>query len=104
MRQRSVTPRYSLAILLTVAALMAGWSHGVHAQPQPAGALVIAWPVTLVPARSDPAETPAQTTPFPFLYALHDGLARPPPLRRLRSSPAGSWPDVPDGPAPPFLP
>ena len=78
MRQRRMTPRSSLALLLTVAALLVGWSPSLRAQPQPAGVLVIAWPVTIVPAWFDPAETPAQITPFAFLYALHDGLVRPP--------------------------
>jgi peptide/nickel transport system substrate-binding protein len=90
-----MTPRSSLAILLTVAVLLVGWSHGLSAQP--AGELVIAWPVTIVPAWFDPAETPAQITPFAFLYALHDGLVRPLPGERMGNSLAASWTESPDG-------
>jgi peptide/nickel transport system substrate-binding protein len=97
MSQRSLTPRSSLALLLTVAALLVGWSHSLRAQPQPAGALVIAWPVTIVPTWFDPAETPAQITPFAFLYALHDGLVRPLPGERMGRSLAASWTESPDG-------
>jgi peptide/nickel transport system substrate-binding protein len=97
MSKWNVKPRYSLAILLTVAAVMVGWSHGLSAQPQPAGALVIAWPVTIVPAWFDPAETPAQITPFGILYALHDGLVRPLPGERMGNSLAASWAESPDG-------
>src|SRR5262249_43025319 len=97
MRQQNMTPHYSLAILFTVAALMGGWTHGFSAQPQPAGALVIAWPVTIVPAWFDPAETPAQITPFAFLYALHDGLVRPLPGDGMATSLAASWTESPDG-------
>src|SRR5712691_4357407 len=79
MRKWSMKPRYSIAILLTVAVLMVGWGLGLGAQPQPAGEVVIAFPVTIAPAWFDPAETPAQITPFAFLYALHDGLVRPLP-------------------------
>src|SRR5881409_36336 len=97
MRKWSVKPRYSLVILLTVAALMVGWCHGLSAQPQPTGELVIAWPVTIVPAWFDPAETPAQITPFGILYALHDGLVRPLPGERMGNSLATSWTESPDG-------
>ena len=97
MRQRSITPRSSIAIVLLVVALMVGWRHSLRAQPQPAGALVIAWPVTIVPAWFDPAETPAQITPFGILYALHDGLVRPLPGERMGNSLAASWTESPDG-------
>src|SRR5262249_8777513 len=98
MRQRSLTPRSSLALLLTVAALLGGWSsRSLRAQPQPAGTLVIAWPVTIVPAWFAPAEPPAQIPPFAFLYALHDGLVRPLPGERMGPSLAASWTESPDG-------
>src|SRR5215472_12502233 len=97
MRQQNMTLHYSLTILLTVATLLVGWSHGLRAQPQPAGELVIAWPVTIVPVWFDPAETPAQITPFAFLYTLHDGLVRPLPGERMGNSLAASWTESPDG-------
>jgi len=97
MSKGSMNPHSSLTILFTVAALLVGWTHGLSAQPQPAGALVIAWPVTIVPAWFDPAETPAQITPFGILYALHDGLVRPLPGERMGNSLAASWTESPDG-------
>src|SRR3989475_9581185 len=89
--------RYSRTILLTLATVLVAWSHGLSAQAPPAGALVIAWPVTIVPAWFDPAETPAQITPFAFLYALHDGLVRPLPGERMGTSLAAAWTESPDG-------
>src|SRR5262249_10579396 len=97
MRKRGMKLRYSITILLAMAVLLVGWSHGLRAQPQPAGELVIAWPVTIVPVWFDPAETPAQITPFAFLYALHDGLVRPLPGERMGNSLAVSWTESPDG-------
>src|SRR5437773_8338636 len=70
-----------------------------HAQAQstPAGELVIAMHVTLAPAWFDPAETPAQITPFGILYALHDALVRPLPGERVGPALAESWSESPDG-------
>src|SRR5262244_2951942 len=93
----SIKLHASITILFTVTALLVGWTRGLSAQPQPAGALVIAWPVTIVPAWFDPAETPAQITPFAFLYALHDGLVRPLPGERMGNSLTASWTESPDG-------
>ena len=49
-----------------------------RAQAQPTGEAVWAWHVSLAPAWFDPVDTPAQSTPFGLLYALHDALIRPP--------------------------
>jgi hypothetical protein len=46
----TMKPRQHLVLLLVVAALMAGWVHGLSAQPRPTGEMVIAWHVTLAPA------------------------------------------------------
>jgi peptide/nickel transport system substrate-binding protein len=92
-----MTRRDALTMLLTVAVVMGGWPHALGAQPHPAGEVVIAFPVTLAPAWFDPAETPAQITPFAILYALHDGLVRPMPGARMGSSLAASWTESPDG-------
>ena len=93
----TIKPRQCIVLLLGVAALTAGWVHGLSAQPRPAGELVIAWHVTLAPAWFDPAETPAQITPFGLLYALHDALVRPRPGERMGNSLAESWTESPDG-------
>jgi peptide/nickel transport system substrate-binding protein len=74
-----------------------GWAHGLGAQAKPAGEMVIAWPFTIAPAWFDPAETPAQITPFSILYALHDALVRPMPGERMGNSLAESWAESPDG-------
>ncbi len=92
-----MTRRAALMLLLTVAAVLVGGPHGLRAQSPPAGEVVIAFPVTIAPTWFDPAETPAQITPFAFLYALHDGLVRPLPGARLGNSLAASWSESPDG-------
>jgi len=53
--------------------------------------------VTLSPSWFDPAETPAQITPFGILYALHDAVVRPLPGERMGSALAESWSESPDG-------
>ena len=53
--------------------------------------------VTLAPAWFDPADTPAQITPFGILYALHDALVRPLPGERMGNALAASWSESPDG-------
>ena len=92
-----MTRRNAMTLLLTVAVLMGGWPHDLGAQPPPAGEVVIAFPVTLVSTWFDPAETPAQITPFAILYALHDGLVRPLPGERMGHSLAAAWTESPDG-------
>src|SRR6266446_3475923 len=96
-RDMTMTRRNAMTLLLTVAVLMGGWPHDLGAQPHPAGEVVIAFPVTLVSTWFDPAETPAQITPFAILYALHDGLVRPLPGERMGNSLAASWTESPDG-------
>jgi peptide/nickel transport system substrate-binding protein len=59
--------------------------------------LVIAMHVTLSPSWFDPAETPAQITPFGILYALHDALVRPLPGEHMGPALAESWSESPDG-------
>ena len=97
MSTRSMKPRDAIVLLLTVATALVGWSRGLGAQPQPAGEVVVAFPVMIAPTWFDPAETPAQITPFAFLYALHDGLVRPLPGERMGNSLAASWTESPDG-------
>jgi peptide/nickel transport system substrate-binding protein len=89
--------KHRLGVLCFVVGFLLGLAHGVQAQPQPAGELVIAMHVTLAPAWFDPAELPAQITPFGILYALHDALVRPLPGERMGLALAESWHESPDG-------
>ena len=74
-----------------------GWVSGLGAQPGPTGEAVWAWHVTIAPAWFDPADTPAQITPFGMLYALHDALVRPLRGEAMGNSLAESWSESPDG-------
>ena len=89
--------QHRIGLFCTVVGLLVGLAHGVQAQPKPTGELVIAMHVTLAPAWFDPAETPAQITPFGILYALHDALVRPLPGARMGLALAESWNESPDG-------
>ena len=92
-----MTRRDLLTILLTMAAVLGGGPPTWGAPLPPAGEVVIAFPVTIAPTWFDPAETPAQITPFALLYALHDGLVRPLPGERMGPSLAASWTESPMG-------
>jgi peptide/nickel transport system substrate-binding protein len=89
--------KHRVGLLCVVVVILVGLAYGAQAQPQPAGELVIAMHVTLAPAWFDPAETPAQITPFGILYALHDALVRPLPGERMGSALTESWSESPDG-------
>jgi peptide/nickel transport system substrate-binding protein len=87
-----------IGLLCVVVAVLVGVvAQGGQAQTKSAGELVIAMHVTLAPAWFDPAETPAQITPFGILYALHDALVRPLPGERMGLALAESWRESPDG-------
>jgi peptide/nickel transport system substrate-binding protein len=83
--------------LLVILACSVGFAHISQAQPKPAGELVFAMHVTIAPAWFDPADTPAQITPFGILYALHDAVVRPLPGERMGNALATSWSESPDG-------
>jgi peptide/nickel transport system substrate-binding protein len=89
--------KHRLGLFCLVVVVFVGLAHGVQAQSQSAGELVIAMHVTLAPAWFDPAELPAQITPFGILYALHDALVRPLPGERMGLALAESWSESPDG-------
>src|SRR5712691_10949938 len=89
--------KHRIGLLCVVVVILVGLAYGAQAQSQPAGELVIAMHVTLAPAWFDPAETPAQITPFGILYALHDALVRPLPGERMGPALAESWSESPDG-------
>ena len=89
--------RHRIVLLLVTAALLLGSIPSVNAQSQPAGAMVIAWHVTIAPAWFDPSTAPPQITPFGMLYAIHDALVRPLPGQKMGNSLAESWTESPDG-------
>jgi peptide/nickel transport system substrate-binding protein len=84
-------------LLLIVIGLVVGIVHGSAAQSQSPDQLIVALHVTIPPSWFDPAEAPAQITPFGILYALHDGVVRPLPGERMAPALATSWTESPDG-------
>ncbi len=68
-----------------------------RAGAEPKGEMVYAMHVTIAPAWFDPAEMPAQITPFLIYYALHDALVRPLPGQRMGAGLAEKWSESPDG-------
>ncbi|MGH8055808.1 MAG: ABC transporter substrate-binding protein, partial [Candidatus Entotheonellia bacterium] len=90
-------PRRRIALPLMLAALTLAWTHGLDAQPKPAGELIWAYSITIPPAWFDPADAPAQIAPFGIFLALHDGLVRPMPGQRMGNSLAESWTESHDG-------
>ena len=89
--------RYRLALLVAFLVCSMGLRGSPQAQPKPSGELLYALHVTLAPSWFDPAETPAQITPFGILYALHDALVRPLPGERMGPALAETWSESPDG-------
>ncbi|PYM19438.1 MAG: hypothetical protein DMD81_03700 [Candidatus Rokuibacteriota bacterium] len=85
-------PVFTLVAIL----VLAGCPTLVAAQG-PADQLTIAFDASLAPTFIDPAETPGIGTPFVFLYALHDALAKPLPGNTMAPCLAESWKDSPDG-------
>src|SRR5437867_11875818 len=76
--------------------LLAALCTQVPAQSQPDGQLTVAFDVSLAPSFLEPAETPGIGTPFVFLYALHDALAKPLPGNDMAPCLAESWTESPD--------
>ena len=89
--------KHRMALLVGILVCTAGLLQSLQAQPKPAGELVYALHVTLSPSWFDPAETPAQITPFGVLYAIHDAVVRPLPGERMGPALAESWSESPDG-------
>jgi peptide/nickel transport system substrate-binding protein len=87
--------KHRITLLLVILACIMGLAHS--SQAQPSGELVFAMHVTIAPAWFDPADTPAQITPFGILYALHDAVVRPLPGERMGNALAASWSESPDG-------
>src|SRR5499433_1633773 len=89
--------KYSMALLVGILVCTVGLSQSLRAQSKPTGELVYAMHVTIAPSWFDPAETPAQITPFGILYAIHDAVVRPLPGERMGPALAESWSESPDG-------
>src|SRR5713101_6590500 len=89
--------KHCMALLLGMLMCTVGLLQSALAQSTPSGELVYAMHVTLSPSWFDPAETPAQITPFGILYALHDAVVRPLPGKRMAPALAASWTESPDG-------
>ncbi|MGE3538163.1 MAG: ABC transporter substrate-binding protein [Candidatus Tectimicrobiota bacterium] len=68
-----------------------------EASAEPRGEIVYAMHVTIAPAWFDPAEMPAQITPFIIYYALHDALVRALPGERMGAALAEKWSESADG-------
>src|SRR6266478_4033405 len=84
-----------IALWLIVMGLVGGFQPGAKAQSPEK--LVFALHVTISPSWFDPAEAPAQITPFGILYALHDAVVRPLPGERMAPALAASWTQSSDG-------
>jgi peptide/nickel transport system substrate-binding protein len=89
--------KHCMVLCIGILVCTAGLLQSPQAQITPAGELVYAMHVTLSPSWFDPAETPAQITPFGILYALHDALVRPLPGERMGPALAEAWHESPDG-------
>jgi peptide/nickel transport system substrate-binding protein len=72
-------------------------SGNAAAQGAPDGQLTIAFDTSISPTFLDPAETPGIGTPFVFLYAMHDALAKPLPGNNMAPCLALSWTESTDG-------
>jgi peptide/nickel transport system substrate-binding protein len=83
--------------ILLGAFILATWSGAAAAQGQPEGQLTVAFDASIAPTFLDPAETPGIGTPFVFLYAMHDALAKPLPGNDMAPCLAESWKESPDG-------
>jgi peptide/nickel transport system substrate-binding protein len=86
---------HRITLGLIIMGFVVGWSQ--RPQAQSPEKLVFAYHVTVPPSWFDPAETPAQITPFGILYALHDAVVRPLPGERMAPALAASWTESPDG-------
>jgi len=88
-----------LSLLIAFVALitLTTLAPDTHAQSQPDGQLTIAFDVSLAPSFLEPAETAGIGTPYVFLYALHDALAKPLPGNDMAPCLAESWKESTDG-------
>ena len=83
-----------LAVVAMLSAIVFGAPVGAQG---PGDQLTIAFDASLAPTFLDPGETSGIATPFVFLYALHDALAKPLPGNNMAPCLAESWKESPDG-------
>ena len=76
------------AVFATFLLLLAAWGGDA--------ALTIAFDASIAPTFLGPAETSGLSTPFVFLYALHDALIEPLPGNNMAPCLAESWKESPD--------
>jgi peptide/nickel transport system substrate-binding protein len=89
--------RLIVAVLALVSSVAATVGAAAAAPGQPESQITIAFDASIAPVFLDPAETPGIGTPFVFLYALHDALAKPLPGQDMAPCLAESWTESPDG-------
>ena len=89
--------RLTSSMFLVTFSLVWLFASPVAAQSQPDGQLTIAFDSSIAPTFLDPAETSGLATPFVFLYALHDAMAKPLPGNNMAPCLAESWKESPDG-------
>ncbi len=97
MTERAPLRAISRCALTLVVALLLALVAPIAAPAAPEGQLTWAVHVSIAPTWFDPAETTGIITPFMFLYALHDALAKPMPGNPMAPSLAESWTVSPDG-------
>jgi peptide/nickel transport system substrate-binding protein len=84
-------------LTLVLALVFAATPGELGAQAQPDGQLTIAFDASIAPSFLDPAQASGVATPFVFLYAMHDALAKPLPGNDMAPCLAESWRESPDG-------
>ena len=99
----SLTRRQWLRGAVSGAAGLLAWQqwprlHMAMAQKgEPSGQMTWAIHVNIAPTWFDPAETTGIITPYMFLYAMHDALAKPMPGNPMSPSLATKWSESTDG-------
>jgi len=89
--------RRMASVVVVALLVMASAVGAVGAQGPPDGQLTIAFDASIASTFMDPAETPGISTPFVFLYALHDALIKPLPGNNMAPCLAESWTESRDG-------
>src|SRR5207247_7199231 len=85
-----------VVVLLAVASLVPSRASTAGAEA-PAGQMILAHGISIVPRWFDPAESEGLVTPFIFYYSMHDALVKPMPGNATAPCLAESWSASPDG-------
>src|SRR5262250_2448864 len=96
MRREEHMKRHRLIVTGTIVLMLVASIQGIAAAQGP-GELPWGLHFSPTPTLYEPAETPGLITPFMFLYALHDALAKPMPSKSIFPSLAESWTTSADG-------